>query len=145
MIESSDSTNSSQSGEMLCGALEFYDDYKVVWSGRDWLSRLKCKSSKHQTLQRTQEWPNIQLEKDGFLFIYLWPPRWWKPSRCCGSTCWSWRRWATCVRTSAAATSPASRPRWTVRLCWVESQEARTPPCKARSRASHPPKLRYWL
>ena len=37
--------------------------------------------------------------------------RWSGPSRCCGSTCWSWRRCRSSARTSATDTSPASRAR----------------------------------
>ena len=72
--------------------------------------------------------------------LMTWPltsdPRWWRPSRCCVSTSWSWRKWATCVRTSVAATSPACAPRWTVRPCLV-GEKLTAPVPLSRFRYSH--------
>ncbi len=75
------------------------------------------------------------------VLCFLIDLRWWIPSRCYGFTCWSWRRWMTCVKISAAATSPASRPRWTARRCSAASQEAPTPQHRHRYTRKHPRNL----
>lgn len=80
--------------------------------------------------------------KSLLMFCTFWTSRWLKPFRSCESICWSLRRLVTCVRTSAVATSLASRRRWTVRPCWVETLVAPTLLYKAKPQASHPPRLR---